>query len=725
MIKELKALPLLMASVLLAACGSATDATSGNDDSPVDLTPPKIESIDPNIVLSKEGSNIIDISTDQLVFTFDEPLDPSSISKLDTVSFITSTGQALNGTWNFDGSTKLTFIFDFDSLSTGTSNTLPRDETFTLNFNKTIEDLAGNGINFLVQFKTPQVYDIEVSTSGLPANTSIQIRVQDNTNANNITTESITSNGSTIIDASLTTNSSFKLSIDTQPDDDTFCTFNSTTGAINENNAPAQLNCSNVVPYIASAPNWNTYSAQTDINGDPLPLLPLVHRGEQRKFTMSNLSNCDDLTIVDDLNAFDWSCEVDLSGTPKAVIFSTKLKDGAYLSDLLNFSRTTPKWKSNSVSVKQGNSAELNQNKIAAIWWHNPISVPSNSTLSSEETIYIIPDNELDLNRSYSLSGRHAALVVKPGISIKSSQANAAILINETGIWLEGTIDANNSSSGVLVNSGYYTQIRNFNVTNAASDGILLFNSELTYLIDSSSSLNRGNGVAISGNTTRNVNIIHGNIGKNIVLNENTKNGLFIDNNSFQNKMSNISASGNDENGISVSKLNAISNSYANQNINNGIVINGHNNTITMLTAIENGENGVLLTNASSSAAPKNNFLSSITTTNIAVESSVEVSNTEININDVAEENVNPLPLIFSSHTFVGDDIATYLEDAVEIVNDNSGNDNGLCEADETCIYTPNSGHEQGIGSLIVVEDDNNIWTGSNIVLKQYDNIIN
>jgi len=42
-----------------------------------------------------------------------------------------------------------------------------------------------------------------------------------------------------------------------------------------------------------------------------------------------------------------------------------------------------------------------------------------------------------------------------------------------------------------------------------------------------------------------------------------------------------------------------------------------------------------------------------------------------------------------------------FLRSAVEIFNDGSGNDNGLCESDEVCIYTPNPGVYQGHGTLI------------------------
>ncbi len=41
-----------------------------------------------------------------------------------------------------------------------------------------------------------------------------------------------------------------------------------------------------------------------------------------------------------------------------------------------------------------------------------------------------------------------------------------------------------------------------------------------------------------------------------------------------------------------------------------------------------------------------------------------------------------------------------YLKNAVEIIGDESGNENGICEENETCMYTPNFGAYQGHGSL-------------------------
>ena len=52
------------------------------------------------------------------------------------------------------------------------------------------------------------------------------------------------------------------------------------------------------------------------------------------------------------------------------------------------------------------------------------------------------------------------------------------------------------------------------------------------------------------------------------------------------------------------------------------------------------------------------------------------------------------------THTWSDASTTTYLRNASEIIG-TGGNDNGLCETDETCLFTPNIGSYQGHGSLV------------------------
>ena len=42
----------------------------------------------------------------------------------------------------------------------------------------------------------------------------------------------------------------------------------------------------------------------------------------------------------------------------------------------------------------------------------------------------------------------------------------------------------------------------------------------------------------------------------------------------------------------------------------------------------------------------------------------------------------------------------TYLTNAIEVVGDYVGDEDGLCESNENCVYTPNVGAYQGHGDI-------------------------
>ncbi len=54
-----------------------------------------------------------------------------------------------------------------------------------------------------------------------------------------------------------------------------------------------------------------------------------------------------------------------------------------------------------------------------------------------------------------------------------------------------------------------------------------------------------------------------------------------------------------------------------------------------------------------------------------------------------------------ATHTWSGDTSVRFLRNCIEVIGDKIGNENGLCESNEACIYTPNIGDYQGHGNLI------------------------
>jgi copper-binding protein NosD len=65
--------------------------------------------------------------------------------------------------------------------------------------------------------------------------------------------------------------------------------------------------------------------------------------------------------------------------------------------------------------------------------------------------------------------------------------------------------------------------------------------------------------------------------------------------------------------------------------------------------------------------------------------------------------DVLPLPTgsDYLTHTWNDSSTTNYLKNSAEIMLDGIGNDNLLCESNETCLYTPNMGTYQGHGELI------------------------
>ena len=73
------------------------------------------------------------------------------------------------------------------------------------------------------------------------------------------------------------------------------------------------------------------------------------------------------------------------------------------------------------------------------------------------------------------------------------------------------------------------------------------------------------------------------------------------------------------------------------------------------------------------------------------------------------------------THTWSDASTSTILRNAVEIMDDGIGNDNTLCETNETCLYTPNMGSYQGHGNLISAGSIGAGGTLENIILMKYE----
>ena len=71
-------------------------------------------------------------------------------------------------------------------------------------------------------------------------------------------------------------------------------------------------------------------------------------------------------------------------------------------------------------------------------------------------------------------------------------------------------------------------------------------------------------------------------------------------------------------------------------------------------------------------------------------------SGTSVTPNHTFINGANCISELSGSAVFTDFSALTYLQNAVEVPGDFAGNDNGLCETGETCMYTPNFGAYQG-----------------------------
>lgn len=93
--------------------------------------------------------------------------------------------------------------------------------------------------------------------------------------------------------------------------------------------------------------------------------------------------------------------------------------------------------------------------------------------------------------------------------------------------------------------------------------------------------------------------------------------------------------------------------------------------------------------------------------------------------------NTSQLPATVVTHPLNGGGSVTFLRNAVEIIGDGIGDDNGFCQSFEACLFTPNIGAYQGHGNLVsasttvantpTCSDIGSTGPVTNITLYKYD----
>jgi parallel beta-helix repeat protein len=362
--------------------------------------------------------------------------------------------------------------------------------------------------------------------------------------------------------------------------------------------------------YPNNGADWNDYVKGNDWKTAPDTACTAasdtacMHAGELRVVVATGQSSCTGLTASDDLGAFNWVC--DASTNPVRLV-STGLADGKNLSDLMDFTGSGG-FKTNKVTV-YSNGTSWNTTP-STTWWSNPVVLDpvaasgSIDLTTTDSTIYLVTSNP---HADITFWADKIALVVDPGVTISGPGANASVI--KTGgyahLWLEGKIDANAESYGVLSEGARFSMLRNLEVDNAGSGGVVLNGAVNNKLVRVTAKNNTGTGFILSNSSQNNVITdvtASNNSGDGVYLTGSTNNtitGLKAGNNAGMGVK--LNASNNTLTGVTASNNSCISGI----NVYGGVYLsNASNNTLTGVTASNNGGSGVYLDSAS-----KNNLM--------------------------------------------------------------------------------------------------------------------
>lgn len=361
----------------------------------------------------------------------------------------------------------------------------------------------------------------------------------------------------------------------------------------------------NVVPVYneAGKRNWNDYiSNDSGSIGDVCVAAThtkCLHGGEHKEVSITGITSCADLSLVDNLDAFDWKCD-DTSGT--AVFSTQKLKDTARLADLLNSGGNA--FKNNFVILSHCGEQV---NSSSTTWWTNPIVNLDDGVASPDttETIYTITS---DVSRNYDITVDKLALVIYPNVSLTRDSTSTAL--NTTGdfLWIEGDFKEAASTAeaymhlrdiehsvlrNVTINDSLEWALRIDNVSDSRFEQVKVLNAQ-NYSIRMTGSDSYFKDITITGGTSYGLALWDGtnnNYFEDITTSHNQNGGTYV-RNSGGNTFKNLKSENNVGNGLS-SSFNSIGNRYINVNVayNNNVGIDIDNSPSTFFYNVKANNN--------------------------------------------------------------------------------------------------------------------------------------
>jgi len=368
-----------------------------------------------------------------------------------------------------------------------------------------------------------------------------------------------------------------------------------------------------VEPAYTNASNWNSYikndgtSIYSAMNNacagsEAGGYSACLHGGEIKKVVVYGKSSCANLSLTENLAAFNWTC-VDTSGT--AVFYSMGLKQSKGLADLINFA-ATPAWKPNTVTILDS-STSIGSSNSTAIWWTNPLSnLAAQTNLNTAGTIYTVYTNSF--TNGVNLNADSVGLVTAPNVSLTfndfaNSSCNITTGKSVTGtvnpsrkrclvssgsqnfLWIEGSFSGNISTPGNLANNMAQYNILLYNVKFSRLKNIRAYYSDFSGIHLIGSSENYLSELALA---YHNANSFVANFG-----------GLYLTAGSNENFISNVSLNNNNNGntaatgalGIDSSTDNIVVGVLSTSNYRHGISLSAASlsNNFSHITVINNG----------------------------------------------------------------------------------------------------------------------------------------
>jgi hypothetical protein len=206
-----------------------------------------------------------------------------------------------------------------------------------------------------------------------------------------------------------------------------------------------------------AASNWNDYVALDGVSDcDPTMstgLRACWHGGEHRRAFVPGVSDCTDVSAVDSLGVFEWTCDDD---GVVVTVYTRSLAVGAGLADLIDFQ--TPSWKPMSLTIQRGSLPPITT--APTTWWTNTVvDGVSAGTLDTASTIYALTSSP---GTALTVAADQVALVMAPGAALDAGGANVIVDVSQQHhFWFEGTVDMTTSSYGILLLESHASIVRN------------------------------------------------------------------------------------------------------------------------------------------------------------------------------------------------------------------------------------------------------------------------